>query len=106
MKHPHEDPVLTSARREAIVVFGIWIVACTYTVGYCYAFGYDREVETLSYVAGMPDWVFYGVVLPWTVCTLLSFWVSNFLMRDENLGEEQAEVDVSGRQPDKEAGHA
>jgi len=90
-----EDPVLRSSRREAVVCFGIWLAACIYTVGYCYAFGYSRDPKTLAYVLGIPDWVFYGIVLPWTVCTLASFWVSNFFIRDEDLGEEQPEVDLS-----------
>jgi hypothetical protein len=90
-----EDPVLRSSRREAVVCFGIWLAACTYTVGYCAVYGYDLDPNTLTFVAGIPSWVFYGIVLPWTICTLTSFWVSNFFMADEDLGEEQAEVDLS-----------
>ena len=86
-----EDPVLRSSRREAIVVFCIWLVACAYTVGYCYTFGYNREPDSLRFVAGLPDWVFWGILVPWTACSLLSFWVSNFLIADDDLGEVQAE---------------
>jgi hypothetical protein len=91
MKPRREDPVLRSARREALLVFGIWLAACIYTVGFCAAYGYERDPATLTFVLGIPDWVFYGVFLPWTVCTILSFIVSNFVIRDEDLGEEQAE---------------
>jgi hypothetical protein len=90
-----EDPVLRSSRREAIVCFGIWLIACIYTVGYCGLFGYNLDPKTLTFVAGIPSWVFYGILVPWTVCTLLSFWVSNFFMSDDDLGEEQAEVDLT-----------
>ncbi|MEX2176930.1 MAG: DUF997 family protein [Pirellulaceae bacterium] len=96
-----EDPVLVSSRREAVVVLLIWLAACIYTVTYCYQHGYGRDVDSLRFVAGIPDWVFYGIVVPWTICTLLSFWVSNFLIKDQDLGEEQPEAELG-----KEADHA
>jgi hypothetical protein len=95
MKQRPEDPVLRSARREALIVFSIWLAACIYTVGFCARFGYERDPATLTFVFGIPDWVFYGIFLPWTVCTILSFIVSNFVIRDEDLGEEQAEETLS-----------
>ncbi|HEX5102723.1 MAG TPA: YhdT family protein [Pirellulaceae bacterium] len=89
-----EDPVLRSSRREGLLVLGIWAVACVYTVGTCYVFGYNRDPDSIKYVAGFPDWVFYGIIVPWTVCTLLCYWLANFFIRDEDLGEEQAESDL------------
>jgi uncharacterized membrane protein YhdT len=94
MKPRPEDPVLRSARREALIVFGIWLAACIYTVGFCAAYGYERDPVSLTFVFGIPDWVFYGIFLPWTVCTILSFIVSNFVIRDEDLGEEQSEASL------------
>jgi hypothetical protein len=102
-----EDPVLTSSRREALVVLAIWATACTYTVGYCALFGYERDLASLRYVAGVPDWVFWGVFVPWSVCTVLSFWVSNFLIKDQDLGPERAETRLESEiVSDKEADHA
>jgi hypothetical protein len=92
-----EDPVLTSSRREAVLVLAIWVVACAYSIGVCYRFGYDRDASTLTYVLGFPDWIFWGVVLPWTTCTLLSLLLSNFVIRDDDLGEEQSEEQLSPR---------
>lgn len=86
-----EDPVLVSARREAILVLGIWLLAASYTLGYCGVFGYGRQADTLTYVLGFPDWVFWGIVVPWLVCSFLSFVISNFVMTDEDLGEDVAE---------------
>jgi len=104
MNQRFEDPVLSSARREAVLVFVIWLVACLYSVGVCYRFGYGRDVSTLTYVFGFPDWVFWGIVVPWTACTVLCFILSYFVIRDEDLGEEQAEEQLSKRAP--EADHA
>ncbi len=40
MPQPTDDPVLRSARREAVVVFLTWLAAMSYTVTYCYLNGY------------------------------------------------------------------
>lgn len=95
MKPRPEDPVLRSSRREAAAVMLIWLVACIYTVGYCYLFGYERDVASITYVLGFPDWVFWGILTPWTACTILSLVLSQFVIRDDDLGEEQAEADLA-----------
>src|SRR5262245_38983475 len=101
MNQLREDPVLTSARREALFVMAIWLSACVYSIVVCYRMGYGRDVATLNYVLGFPDWIFWGVVVPWSVCTLLSFLLSYFVIRDEDLGEEQAEESfLGGQQPE------
>lgn len=88
---PRDNPVLESSRREAIAAFVLLIVAMLYTVLYCYAFGYNRELSTLTYVLGFPDWIFWGVVAPWVVCVVISFLYGMVFMRDEDLGEDPAE---------------
>jgi uncharacterized membrane protein YhdT len=95
-----EDPVLTSARREALLVFAIWLAACVYSVGFCYRFGYWRDAATLTYVLGFPDWVFWGVIVPWALCTGLCFVLSYFVIRDDDLGEEQAEEELHAAEGD------
>jgi hypothetical protein len=47
MPRRSDDPVLRSARREALAAFGVWLAACVYTVGYCYRYGYDRDIESI-----------------------------------------------------------
>lgn len=94
-----EDPVLTSSRRESWMTFGIWLVACTYSIAVCYRLGYARDAATLTYVLGFPDWVFWGVVAPWTVCTALCFVMSYFVIQDGDLGEEQAEESLGEKAP-------
>jgi hypothetical protein len=101
-----EDPVLTSSRREALVVLAIWAAACSYTVGYCWLLGYEREPESLTFVAGVPDWVFWGIFVPWSVCTALSFWVSHYLIADQDLGQERPEEQLTPADGDTEADHA
>ncbi len=91
-----EDPLVRSARREAVVVLVAWICALAYTVTYCSLNGYGRSWEDITWVhlvggIAFPDWVFWGIVVPWTVCTLFSFWFSFGFMRDDDLGEEADE---------------
>ena len=93
MPQPAEDPVLKSARREAIVVFITWVCALSYTVTYCYLHGYDRSLDDLKFVLGFPDWVFWGIVVPWGVCFVVSWWFSYVFMTDEDLGKELEESD-------------
>jgi Protein of unknown function (DUF997) len=88
MAKPAEDPVLTSARREALLAFATWAIAATYCLVYCYLHAYGRPIEDLRYIAGFPDWVFWGIVVPWGVCILFSWVFAAVWMRDEDLGED------------------
>ena len=63
-----------------------------------------RDAATLTYVLGFPDWVFWGIVVPWMTCTLLSFVLSGYVITDEELGDEQAEEQLVNRP--SEADHA
>jgi hypothetical protein len=94
-----EDPVVTSSRREAVFFVVLWSATLAYCVGYCYTHGYDRgtpgydrkldaSLDGMTFVFGWPDWVFYGVVVPWLVCTAISVVFATFVMRDAPLGEE------------------
>ena len=80
------DPVLKSAWREALVVFSIWLAAIVYCVTYAALYGYGRTTADLTFVLGFPDWVFWGIVVPWVTCVVLSAVVSQFVIRDEDLG--------------------
>lgn len=107
MPHRRDDPVLVSARREAWLVFTIWFLTCLWVLTVCYRFGYERDAATLTYVLGFPDWVFWGVVAPWIVCTALCFVLAYFVIRDEDLGEEQPEEQLTvAAGPAREADHA
>ncbi|MFN0056159.1 MAG: DUF997 family protein [Planctomycetales bacterium] len=91
MAQPAPDPVLAGSRREALCVLGIWLAAMGYTIPYCYLHGYNRTLEDLKFVWGFPDWIFWGVIVPWCVCVAVSFWFGATFMRDEDLGEELPE---------------
>lgn len=83
------DPVVHHARKEALAVAALWIISMTWTVGFCYVDGYNRPPEELQFVAGMPRWVFWGVLVPWLGCAALSAWFAFYYMTDADLGADQ-----------------
>lgn len=84
---PRPDPVHASASREVIVVGAIWVAAATATVGVSGWLGYGRDPQSLTFVLGFPDWVFWGVVVPWFGSLAASLTFALFIMTDEDLGE-------------------
>lgn len=90
MNSSAEDPLLRSSRREAIVVTLFGIVALVYTITYCSMFGFNREIGSITFVLGFPDWIFWGVIVPWAICTLVACFFSYVLMQDHDLEAESA----------------
>jgi hypothetical protein len=85
-----EDPVLVSARREALVAFGMWLVAGLWTIGYCATFGYGQTGD-VKLVLGIPSWVMFGIFVPWGLCTIVSSLLATLLIRDAVLGVDPEE---------------
>jgi hypothetical protein len=85
---PVKDVSLVQTRREAALVLIVWLIACIYSVGYCGLFGYNRPARDIVLVLGFPDWVFWGIVVPWLACTLVSYLIAQFYMRDEIIAPE------------------
>jgi hypothetical protein len=83
-----EDPLLISARREALIVFATWIITTAYCITYCARYAYGRSIDDLKYIGGFPDWVLWGIVVPWGACILFSWVFAAIWMQDEDLGED------------------
>jgi hypothetical protein len=79
------DPVVRSGYREAITTLAVWLAATVYSVTYCTLNGYKRPAESLTFVLWFPDWVFWGLILPWLVCTLVSIYIALFVIEDDPL---------------------
>jgi hypothetical protein len=93
MTEPPEDPLVRNARREALAVALVAVLATTYTVVYCTLFGYGRVGEPIRFLFGFPAWVFWGIVVPWGACVLIAGWFSCGFMSDDELGAEREEGD-------------
>lgn len=94
------DNVLVSARREAVVVIACWFVALLWTVGVSYYLGYNRPIEKLAFVMGVPDWIFWGILVPWFGCLAFTAWFSFVFMQDADLDAEHPPEAVAGEAPD------
>jgi hypothetical protein len=82
---PVRDPVLQHSRREAIVALALWLVALIYTVGFCAIYGYGGTDAPLTFVLGVPSWVMWGILAPWTVMIVASAWFAFAFMTDDSL---------------------
>ncbi len=95
-----EVRLIRHARREGAIVLTVWALALAWVVGYCYLRGYrhdensavvrwglaePRTAADLKLIAGFPDWVFAGIVVPWLLCTAFTL-VFCFFMIDDDLG--------------------
>jgi hypothetical protein len=95
-----EAILLRHSRREAAVVIVVWVLALLWVVGYCYLYGYahdaqswpvrwgltqPRDADDLKMIAGFPDWVFVGIMVPWLICTVFTI-IFCFFMTDDDLG--------------------
>ena len=107
------DPTYRNSLREAKFILGLWAVCFVYTTGYGYLNGYlvhqplpsstgpgitelfgplesfNRDPESVTYPLGLgiPDWIFYGVAVPWVICIVLSFWYGLFMFAEDDLSE-------------------
>lgn len=95
------DSGTARTRREALWVVLLWIAACLYTVGYAALFAYRKEAPP-ALLWGIPTWVWGGILLPWAVCALASFWFALRGMEDEALGEDH---DLPDDDSDREGAH-
>lgn len=99
------------ARREAIIVLLVWAAAMTWTVGYCYLRGYEHDADSwlvrsglaiprtpdnFTEIAGLPDWVAFGILLPWLICTAFTAFFCVAIMTDDELGGEAEEGGARG----------
>ncbi len=89
--------------REMQFVTGCWVLAFLWTVSFCYLRGYEhapdswvmktglaepRNADNYRNVLGFPDWVMYGIIAPWVVCSVVTVVYGTFGMKDDDLGTE------------------
>jgi hypothetical protein len=86
-----EQQLLRHARREGLLILCTWAAVMLWSVGSAYFLGYRRPARDIGHVLGMPDWVFWSVVLPWGVCFLFSTWFCFGFMADDDLGQDPGE---------------
>ncbi len=82
------DSLFVSSLRESKWIIVAWVVNFTWVVGYCVLRGYRiDDAEKLITILGMPNWVFWGVFLPWIITTLFTAWFALTQMADHPLDD-------------------
>lgn len=104
MSAPREDPLVVSSRREALVAVVATFITLAWSVGYCVRYGYGRRFADLTFVLGFPDWVFWGIVVPWGLCVVLATWMTFYFIQDAAL--EPGEATADDLRPDDPDGAA
>jgi hypothetical protein len=94
--HPPEAPgkeqqLLQHARREGAVILVVWLVCLVWSMSSASVWGYDQPAANMSLILGIPEWVFWGIVLPWGLCLAFSVWFCFVFMADDDLGEDPQE---------------
>jgi hypothetical protein len=95
MTHPPKTPgkeqqLLRHARREGLLILAVWLACLVWSVAVAAVGGYGRDPKDIGLVLGFPDWVFWGVVLPWGLCLVFSVWFCFAYMADDDLGQDTA----------------
>jgi hypothetical protein len=89
-----EQTLLRHARREGLLIMGVWLLTIVWSIGSGYFLGYNLKPDQVQLVFGMPAWVFWSVVLPWGLCLLFSVWFCFRYMADDDLGQDPEEGDA------------
>ena len=94
---PRLDPLFVHARREALIILCTWATCLVWSVTTCITMGYDRSAEDIGFILGLPDWVFFGVCLPWGVAAVFSIVFVLFVMKDDDLGPDAMEQETGDK---------
>jgi len=88
-----EQQLLRHARREGLLVMAVWTACLIWSMTAGYFMGYRRSPAEMSLIFGIPDWIFWSVVLPWALCLAFSVWFCFAFMADDDLGQDQESSD-------------
>ena len=86
-----EQQLLRHAKREGRLIMAVWAACLIWSTMVGYFMGYRRSAADMSLIFGMPDWIFWSVVLPWGICLAFSIWFCFRYMADDDLGQDPVE---------------
>jgi hypothetical protein len=87
-----EQQLLRNARRESLLIMIVWAAALVWSIVISSILGYGRDAAAVPLVLGMPDWVFWSIVLPWGLCLAFTVWFCFGYMADDDLGRDPEET--------------
>ncbi len=93
---PKYDPTFLNARREAALIFAVWVALFLWSVPYCYHFGYGVGAAAQGTLWGIPKWVVWGIGVPWLLADAFTIWLVTWYMGDDDLGEGDGGIAADG----------
>lgn len=58
-----------------------YILVCCFI---CYVLGYGKDASEIRIIAGIPEWVLYGVIIPWVIMVIFTAVYGFFIMKGDN----------------------
>ena len=85
-----DDPVYLHTRREAWLILLVYLASLLWVVPYSALHAYEpvNAAGEVELVWGIPAWVFWGVLAPWCITSLVSILFCLFVIRDDELSDE------------------
>jgi hypothetical protein len=74
-----------------MLIMVVWTVCLLWSTSVALVAGYGRDAADIGLIWGIPDWVFWGVVLPWGLCLVFSVWFCFGYVADDDLGQDRPE---------------
>lgn len=82
------DPVYQNSKRETYWILLIWAVFALWVVGVSGWLGFGNNPnDPIKTVLGFPNWVFWGIAVPWLGANIVIFYFANKVMRDDPLSD-------------------
>lgn len=81
------DPIFVTGLREAKWILFMWLCCFIWTMSYCINNGYQTEVDPANFptVFGIPEWVAWGIGLPWIIANVVTIAFCFGYMQDGDL---------------------
>jgi TRAP-type C4-dicarboxylate transport system permease small subunit len=75
------EPTYRRTLKEAIVALLIWFGAGVWVISVSYWLGSGRPVISIG---GIPNWVLWGILVPWVTLFVIHSWYSLFFLRADD----------------------
>ncbi len=73
---------IRQSRREFAGILITWGVFMIWVIGYASARAYPDDPSAMPLLLGFPQWIVWGIALPWLAATLVTIFFSLRIMKD------------------------
>ncbi len=96
-QNPKTDPVYQNSKRETQWILFIWALFAIWVVGISGWLGYKTDPEApVKVVMGFPNWVFWGIAVPWLGANIAICTFAIKFMKDDPLGDDSENHSSNG----------